>query len=245
MASTKTVTGGQGRARLSVIGVGPGDPDLLTLKAVRLIKMADVVAYPRTSGGETRARKTAANLITPLHEEFPFELPMSTDPAPAQAAYDAAAKRIANYLAAARSVALLCEGDPLFYGSAAHLCARLAPKHATDIVPGVTSLTAAAAEARLPLATRNDVLKVLPATLESEVLARELAECNSAAIIKVGRHIRRIREIVAEAGLIDSAYFVSSATCDEQSVVPLRDINVGAAPNVYFSIILIARRAVS
>ena len=240
-------------ARFYIIGVGPGDPDLLTLKAVRMIGMADVIAYPTLSDGQSRARKTVAEYITKLHEELPFHLPMAVDPTAAQCAYDGVSAKIRAYLKAGQSVALLCEGDPFFYGSAIHVYTRIAGAYTTRVVPGVSSLTAGAAVAGLPLTVRNDVLKVLPATLEAERLEAELEVCDAAVIIKVGRHFGKVARVIRNAGLGTYALLVSAASQDDQHIVAFDDLAASYPDNAsdsgpggdgeqpYFSMVLISR----
>ncbi|MEX0860414.1 MAG: SAM-dependent methyltransferase, partial [Cucumibacter sp.] len=143
---------------LNLIGVGPGDPELLTLKATRLIAAAAVVAYPHKPGEASLAFDIAKSHVSPRAVRLPVDIPMSVEPGPAQAAYDAIAETLAAHVTAGRSVAWLCEGDPLFYGSAIYLLDRLAGRIRVEVVPGVTSLTAAAAAAARPLATRNQIL---------------------------------------------------------------------------------------
>ncbi len=226
-------------ARFSVIGVGPGNPELLTLMAVRLIAEADVIAYPTTADGVSRARQTAADHITAAHEELAFHLPMHVDPAPAQAVYDRVAKDIGRRLDGGLSVALLCEGDPFFYGSAMHIYARLAAEHRIRVVPGVSSLTAGAAAAGLPLASRHDILKVLPATLDEPILAGELVGADAAVIIKVGRHFAKVKRVIEAAGLEDRAVLVAAAMQEGERVLRLAEAT--ARSEVYFSMVLVSR----
>ena len=223
--------------RFFVIGVGPGDPDLLTLKAVRLIGMADVVAYPVTRSGESRARRTAGEFITALHVELPYELEMSVDPKPAQRNYDAAAREIRGHLDAGRTVALLCEGDPFFYGSAMHVYERLASDYPTCVVPGVSSLTACAAAAGRPLARRNDVLQVVPAPLDEAALADAFGRCDAAVVIKIGRHFDKVRRAIETAGRLDDAVLIADAGGDAQEIRQLSKLARGE--QIYFSTILI------
>jgi len=230
--------GGFADARFYVIGVGPGDPDLLTLKAVRMIGMADVIAYPTLQNGRSRARQTIAEYITRLHKELAFHLPMEVAPHAAQNAYDRVSAKIRDHLDAGRSVALLCEGDPFLYASAIHVYGRIAGSYTTRIVPGVSSLTAGAAAAGLPLATRNDVLKVLPATLDYARLAAELDTCEAAVIIKVGRHFEKVAEAIRAKGLGAQAVLVAAASQDDQRVVRFEELTEDAQP--YFSMVLIS-----
>ena len=221
---------------LHLVGTGPGDPELLTLKAARIISRADILAFP--VGSETSlARAIAAPHIRPGTEEMPIVIPMRRERGPARAVYDGAAEAIAAELGMGLSVAYLCEGDPLFYGSAMYLLDRLGDRYPVEIVPGVTSLTAAAAAIARPLAARNDVLKVLPAPLPDDVLVRELASAGSVAIIKLGSHFDRVRDLLVTLGLAEGAMVVIHASTGHEKVLPLLAMPAGERP--YFSIILI------
>lgn len=231
------MTGAAPKGRLDVIGVGPGDPDLVTLKAARLIKAADVIVYPITESGRARARATVADHVGRDVIEFGFTLPMSIDPAPAQRAYDAVADDIRGHIAAGRTVALLCEGDPFFYGSAMYIYQRLESDCEIRVVPGVSSLTATAAVAGVPLASRNDVLKVLPAPLDESVLRAELSGCQAAVIIKVGRHFAKVRRVIEQLGRVGDTVLVEAATGEAQRVVALAQLPPDAQD--YFSTVLI------
>lgn len=224
---------------LHLVGVGPGDPELLTLKAVRVLSQADIVAYPTTGEGAAMALEIARAHIRSDAEYLPAAIPMSTERGPAQAAYDAATEVIIRHINADRRVAWLCEGDPLFYGSAMYLLHRIAGRAAVEIVPGVTSLTAAAAAAARPLAARNETLKVLPAPLPNERLRAELLATPAAAIIKVGRHFERIRALLAETGHAEGAIVVEHATTARQRITPLASFTHDERP--YFSTILCYR----
>ncbi|MEX0760580.1 MAG: precorrin-2 C(20)-methyltransferase [Tistlia sp.] len=226
--------------RLWGLGVGPGDPELLTLKALRLLRAAAVVAYPTLEGGASFARSIVAAHLAPGQRELAIRVPMTTAREPAQRAYDAAAAELAEHLAAGRDVAVLCEGDPFFYGSFMYLYGRLAGRFPVEVVPGVSSLTACAAALGQPLAARNDTLAVLPAPLPDAVLRARLAGAEAAAIVKLGRHYPRIRALLEAEGLTPHARYVERATLPEQRLVPLAEAGAVAAP--YFSMILIHRR---
>ncbi len=222
------------------VGVGPGDPELITLKAARLIAAARVVAYPALAGADSLARAIAAGLIAPGTREIVMDVPMTAARGPAQAAYDAGAAAIAAALEAGEDVVCLCEGDPFFYGSFMYLNARLAPRFAVEVVPGVSSLTACAARAGLPLAARNERITVLPGPLHADELARRIEGAETVAVLKVGRHLRKLREVIARLGLLDRAVYVERATLADERVCPLAEAPE-AAP--YFSMILIAKGA--
>ncbi|HWA18185.1 MAG TPA: precorrin-2 C(20)-methyltransferase, partial [Devosia sp.] len=225
--------------RLSLVGVGPGDPELLTLKAARIIGAADVVAYPSTGEESALAFEIARGHVSATATLMPVPIPMTAERGPAQAAYDAAAETLRGHVDFGRDVVWLCEGDPLFYGSAMYLLARLAGKIALDIVPGVTSLTAAAAAIARPLAARNETLKILPAPLDDAALRRELEAAPSVALIKIGKHFDRIRTLLEETGHAVNAIVVEHATTPRQRITPLRDFAHDERP--YFSTILCYR----
>jgi precorrin-2/cobalt-factor-2 C20-methyltransferase len=226
--------------RLYGLGLGPGDPELITLKAWRILRQAPVIAYPAPDDAASFARSIVATWLSPAQIEIAIRVPMEIARFPAQEVYDRAAVELAAHLDAGRDVALLCQGDPLFYGSFMYLFGRLGERFACEIVPGVSSLGACAAAAGFPLAARNDALAVLPAGLDDAELTRRLAACEAAAIIKLGRHFTRIRALLGELGLTDKARYVERATLANERVLPLDQVDPGSAP--YFSMILLHRR---
>jgi precorrin-2/cobalt-factor-2 C20-methyltransferase len=223
------------------LGVGPGDPELVTLKAARILAQVPVVAFLRTSDGDGMAWRIAAGLIPETAETLPLAMPMCSDRAPGRAAYDEAAAAIAARLDAGHDVAVLCEGDPFFYGSFMYLYERLHERYAVEVVPGVSSLNAAAAALGRPLAARNDVLAVIPAPLDAARLRTEIATAEALAILKVGRHFDKLRAVLRELQLIDRAFLVTAASCDDQTVTALAELPDGPKP--YFSIILVYKGA--
>ena len=225
------------KARFYGLGLGPGDLELLTLKAARILAEVDVIAYPAANGGESLARSIVAPLIPERAVELAIDLPMATAREPGQSAYDRGAIAIRAHLQAGRSVAFLCEGDPFFYGSFMYLFERLGRDFPTEIVPGVTSITACAAAIARPLAARNDVLKVIPGPLPVERIRAELETAEAAAIMKVGRHFPKLRELLIGMGLGHRAMVITRATRADQSITPLLDMEAGETP--YFSTILI------
>lgn len=224
---------------LHLVGVGPGDPELLTLRAVRVLRTVHVIAYASSGEGAGFAREIAASYILPGAILLPVTIPMTVERGPAQAAYDGATDAILAHLEQGRDAAWLCEGDPLFYGSAMYLLARIAGRATVNIIPGITSLTAAAAAAARPLAARNEMLKVLPAPLPDEVLRPELMATPAAAIIKVGRHFDRIRDLLRETGHAQNAIVIEHATTIRQRITPIESFGYGERP--YFSTILCYR----
>lgn len=232
--------------RLYAIGVGPGDPELLTLKAVRVIQSGAMIAYPvahPASGesGSSFAREIAAPHIPLGTKEYGFTMPMRVERAPASDAYDVAARHMAETLQAGNDVALLCEGDPFFYGSAMYLVERLSNRFECEIIPGITSLTACAAASGRPLSARNERLKILPAPMDETMLEVELANTEAAAIIKVGRHFEKLRTILRKLDLADAAILIERATGAGEKITPLNEVEEGKQP--YFSTILIYKGA--
>lgn len=222
------------------IGVGPGDPELMTLKGARILSSVPVVAYPAPETGESLARRIAATHLPEGATEIAIRMPLSADRFPVESVYDRAAKDIATHLGAGRDVAILCEGDPFFYGSFMYLFARLADNWPVEVVPGVSSLTACAAVSRKALAALNDILTVLPATLPDDILRERLAATDAAAIIKVGRHLPRIRALLDELDLSNNAEYIEHATMADETHGPLAKLQDAKAP--YFSMILVHRR---
>lgn len=222
------------------VGLGPGDPDLVTRRAARLIEGARVVAYPSLAGGDSFARAIAADMIPDGAREIVMDVPMTPAREPAQAAYDKGAAEIAAELEAGEDVVVLCEGDPFFYGSFMYLHARLAPRFTVEVVPGVTSVTACAACAALPLAARNETMTVLPGPLPDDELRTRIRNSDTLILMKVGRHLSRLRALLAEEGLLERAVYVERATLPVERRLPLAD---APDPAPYFSMILVTKGA--
>jgi len=231
--------------RLYGVGLGPGDPELVTVKAARLIGAADVVAFHAAGHGRSVARALAAPYLREGQVEELLVYPVTTGttdhPGGYQGAidefYSAAAARLAAHLDAGRDVVVLAEGDPFFYGSYMHMHKRLAHRYPTEVVPGVTSVSGAAAVLGRPLVERDEVLTVLPGTLPTDELAEWLATTDSAAVLKLGRTFAGVREAFDAAGVLDRAYYVERATTDRQRIVPLAEVDPDTVP--YFSLALL------
>lgn len=226
--------------KLFGVGLGPGDPEMMTLRAHRLISAARVVAYPALAGGESFARAIAAGAIAPGTREIVMDVPMTVERAPAQAAYDRGAAEIAEALDEGQDVVCLCEGDPFFYGSFMYLFARLSGRYEVEVVPGVTSIAACAARAGRPLVARNERLTVLPGPLPEAELRARIEGAESVAIMKVGRHLSKIRAVIDDLGLTAHAVYVERASLPEEVVCPLAQAPEKAP---YFSMILLTKGA--
>ena len=223
--------------RLYGIGVGPGDPELLTLKALRLLQAAPVVAYQSANDHESIARSIVAPYLTGKQIEVGFHFPRALDPEAAQELYAEAIRPIAAHLAAGRDVVVLCAGDPLFYGSFMYLFTRLADRFITEIVPGVSSPMGAAAAIGMPLCYRNDIFSVLSATLSVEVLTAQLVNADAVAIIKLRRHFDKVRQILSDLDLLDRAKYIERATATDQKIISIEDVDPRDVP--YFSMIIV------
>jgi precorrin-2 C20-methyltransferase/precorrin-3B C17-methyltransferase len=228
--------------RLYGVGVGPGDPELLTLRAVELIKNADVVAYHSGPRGVSIARAIVDDHVGPAAIEELLAYPVTVGEATDYYAeiaefYDASAERLAGHLDAGRDVVVLAEGDPLFYSSYMYLHDRLAHRYEALIVPGVTSVSAASAAARQPLVRHEDVLTVLPGTLAPAELTRRLRNTDAVAIMKLGRTFPAVRAALESAGRLDQALYIERASTGAEQVRPVADVEPGSVP--YFSMIMV------
>jgi precorrin-2/cobalt-factor-2 C20-methyltransferase len=223
--------------RLYGIGVGPGDPELITLKALRILRSVPVVAYQSAVDKESIARKIVSPYLDNHQIEVLFHLPRALEPENAKSIYDREIQPIADHLAAGRDVVVLCEGDPFFYGSFMYLFTRLADKYKTEVVPGVSSLMACPVALGLPFTYYNDILTVLPAPLPIEILTSQLLATDAAAIMKLGRHFSKIRNLLHELGLASRARYIERATSTQQRILPLDAVNPLEVP--YFSMIII------
>ncbi len=219
------------------VGVGPGDPELMTVKAWRLISISKVIAYLAANGGDSTARKIATPFMPDDVTEIIIDMPMRVEREPAQAAYDKGAAKIAEHLSKGEDVVMLCEGDPFFYGSFMYMFERLAEKFPTVVVPGVTSITAAASVIGQPLCERDEVLKVLPATMTEDDLRRELSTTSAAAIIKVGRHFGKVKRVLKVLNLDGHATAVERATHNDQMIRDISQISEDSLP--YFTTIIV------
>jgi precorrin-2 C20-methyltransferase/precorrin-3B C17-methyltransferase len=237
--------------RLFGVGLGPGDPELVTVKAARLISAAGVIAYHAARHGRSNARAIAEPYLREGQIEEPLIYPVTTETTDHPGGYQGAidefyahsAERLAAHLDAGRDVVVLAEGDPFFYGSYMHMHKRLADRYESQVVPGVTSVSAASAVLGRPLMERDEILTVLPGTLPPAELAARLAATDSAAIMKLGRTFAGVREALAQAGRLDDAWYVERATTDRERHGRLADVDPATVP--YFSLALLPSPAAS
>jgi len=227
------------------IGVGPGDPGLVTLNAIAAIQKANVVAHFAKAGNASNARTIAACHFKDGVEELALLYPVTTEIPKTDAAYreairdfyDGAAAEIASRLEDGKVVAVIAEGDPLFYGSYMHLHVRLAARYPTEIVAGVTGMSGCWSSVGTPIAQGDDVFTVLPGTLPEYELERRLADSDAAVVMKIGRHLAKVRRALERAGRLDRAIYVERGTMTNAAVIPLADKLDTAAP--YFAMVLV------
>jgi precorrin-2 C20-methyltransferase/precorrin-3B C17-methyltransferase len=233
------------RGTLWGVGLGPGDPELVTVKAARLIGQADVVAYHSARHGRSIARAIAAPYLRPGQIEEHLVYPVTTETSDHPGGYAGAiedfyresADRIATHLDAGRNVALLAEGDPLFYSSYMHMHTRLTQRFDAVIVPGVTSVSAASAATGTPLVQGDEVLTILPGTLPLDELRRRLADTDAAVVLKLGRSYPAVREALSSAGRLDETFYVERASTPQQRVLPAGEVDAAGVP--YFSLAML------
>ncbi|GAA5065047.1 precorrin-2 C(20)-methyltransferase [Streptomyces similanensis] len=234
--------------KLYGVGLGPGDPSLMTVRAVEVIAEADVIAYHSARHGRSIARSIAAKHLRADHVEEPLVYPVTTEttdhPGGYRGAmedfYAEAAAKLAAHLDAGRTVAVLAEGDPFFYGSYMHMHKRLADRYETEVIPGVTSVSAAAARLGAPLAEGEEVLTILPGTLPEEELTARLAATDVAVVMKLGRTFPKVRRALEDSGRLREARYVERATMGKERIAALAEVDADSVP--YFSVAVLPSR---
>ena len=239
------IAGSAKKGTLYGIGVGPGDVRYLTLRAAGLIRAVDVIAYFAKAGREGNARRIVGPVINGKCQELKLEYPITTELPVASKRYQTlltgfyrqAAIELGNHLAAGRSVGLLAEGDPFFYGSFMHMWRRLESEFPVEVVPGVTGMSGCWTRANVPITWGDDVLTVIPGTLDEKNLTNRLRETNAAVIMKVGRNLAKVRRAVETAGYVSRAIYIERGTMENERVIPLAEVPDESGP--YFSMIII------
>jgi precorrin-2/cobalt-factor-2 C20-methyltransferase len=227
------------------VGLGPGDPDLISLKAARLIERAEVIAYFRKPGRPGQARTIVEGLLKPGVTEIALDYPVTIeipadDPAYAEALrpfYDASADQLAALAAQGRDVVVLCEGDPFLYGSFMHLHRRLKDRARVEVVPGIPGMAGCWTAADLPMTYGDDVLVVVPATLDEGSLIAQIESADAVVVMKLGRNLRKVRQALDIVGFLDRAIYVERGTMADQKVMPLAQKDDDEAP--YFAMVLV------
>ena len=235
----------QARGRLLGLGVGPGDPELITVKALRLLRESPVVAYFVAKGKRGNAFGIIEGHLQEAQTLLPLVYPVTTEALPAPLSYeqvisdfyDEASLEVAAHLDAGRDVAVICEGDPFFYGSYMYLHDRLAERYEAQVVPGVCSMLGCASVLGTPLVYRNQSLSVLSGVLPEDELEQRLRDAEAAVVMKLGRNFDKVRRVLRKLGLDDRAHYVERATMANQKIVPLDEVEPMDSP--YFSMILV------
>ena len=233
------------KGRLYGVGLGPGDPELVTLKSMKVLQSAPVVAWFAKRGKKGHARTIADGLIPRNALELPLVYPVTTeiphtDPdynRQLAAFYDEASATLAGHLSAGRDVALLCEGDPLFYGSFMHPYIRLKDRFDVTICPGVTGMSGCWTATGIPVTWGDDVLSVVPGTLPRDELKKRLALADAVVVMKLGKNFQKVRDLLEEEGLLNRAFYVERGTMAGEIITPLSEKTDGQAP--YFSMIIV------
>jgi precorrin-2/cobalt-factor-2 C20-methyltransferase len=231
--------------KLIGVGVGPGDPELLTLRALRALAEADVVAHFAKAGNGSNARAIVAGHLRADIEELRLTYPVTTELPKAEQAYreaidgfyETSAAAIATRLDDGKVVAVISEGDPLFYGSYMHLHVRLAGRYPTEVIAGITAMSGCWSSVGAPIAQGDDVFTVLPGTLAEPELERRLRDTDAVVIMKIGRHLPKIRRTLRETGRLARAIYVERGTTADAVITPLIDKQDDDAP--YFAVVLV------
>lgn len=222
------------------VGVGPGDPELLTFKAAKAIRASDAVAYMTNAKGYSQARAIAADCLH-HQDEIPITVAFTTDRRETLNAYDQAAQQISALLKDGKNVAVLCEGDPLLYGSFIYLQERLA-QHSMKIVPGISSVMAAAAATQMPLTQGIQSLSILPATAPQSMIEKALQGHDPLVILKLGQRRNIVLQLLKAAGRLEDAVYIEHASRpDEHIVTDLTTLDQNAS-QPYFAMILVKGR---
>ncbi|EFH11969.1 precorrin-2 C(20)-methyltransferase [Pseudoroseomonas cervicalis] len=233
---------------LHIVGVGPGDPELVTLRAARILGRAPSYAFFAKRGRVGHAVTIATPHLNPAAEALRFEYPYTTELSVEDARYaggmgafyDDCAERLAGRLSAGEEVALLCEGDPFLYGSAMYLFDRLRGRFAVEVTPGITAMSGCWSRAAAPMVHGDDVLSVLPATMPEAELAEALQRCDAAVVMKLGRNLPKLRAVLERTGLLPRAIYAERGTMPGEVVMKLAERDDSPAP--YFALVLIPGR---
>lgn len=231
------------KGRFIGVGVGPGDPELLTVKAWRLIQSADVISYLVNDKGDSQAKTIAKDAIeaaTTVQYDIPIYMPMSTERDKANQAYDQGAAAIVEKLEQGLDVVFLCEGDPLFFGSFSYLLERLQDRFSCEVVPGITSVNAATATLVQPLTMLKETFAVISGRHSDEQILAALQQHDTLVIMKAGQARPRLLKLLEESGRSDDAQYLEYIGRDNQRIVnDVAELAVEAGP--YFSLFVITR----
>lgn len=227
------------------VGLGPGDPELMSVRADRLVRAARHIAYFRKAGRPGRARRIVEGMLRPDVVEIAMEYPVTTeirldDPAYNECLsgfYTRITEQLAGLSRQGQDVVVLCEGDPFFYGSFMHIYTRLKDVTPISVVPAITGMSAAWTATGIPITWGDDVMSVLLGTMPVADLTRHMEQADALVVMKVGRNLAKVRQAIIQSGKLDRAWLIECASMDQQRVVPLAQAGDGAVP--YFSIVIV------
>ncbi|WP_299780660.1 precorrin-2 C(20)-methyltransferase [uncultured Roseobacter sp.] len=227
------------------VGLGPGDPDLMSVRADRLLRTGRHVAFFRKAGRAGQARRIVNGMLHAEAVEFPMEYPVTTEIPVTDPGYNAALSafytectdHLRELAEAGEDVVVLCEGDPFFFGSFMHLYTRLKDVVPVEVVPAITGMSAAWTATGQPVTWGDDILTVLMGTLPEDMLADAMQRSDAVVVMKIGRHFEKVKSALKQAGKFDTAWLVEYASMPNQTVQRLAD--AGAKITPYFSIIVV------
>ena len=230
--------------KITCAGLGPGDPELMSVKSDRVIRAARHVAYFRKKGRKGQARQIVQGMLHPEVTEYPMEYPVTTELHFGSEAYrkmmvafyEEWADRLAE-LAKNQDVVVLCEGDPLFYGSFMHLQTRLQDRAEVDILPALPGMVGCWNALGVPFTWGDDVMTVLMGTLGEEDLIAHMKKADALVVMKTGRNLPKVRRALEATGRLDQAWLVEKGTMPDQRVAPLAEVDPEDCP--YFAIVLV------
>lgn len=231
------------KAQFIGVGVGPGDPELMTLKSARYIQQADVISYIANKKGQSQAKDIAHNILKSLSEydEIPLCMPMSEDRALANAVYDEAAIKIGAAIDEGKNVVFLCEGDPLFFGSFAYLLERLKPLFCCEVVPGISSVHAASSVLQIPLTMQKESFSVVSGRHSTEKLELTLKQNDSVVIMKAGRSRQKILASLSATGRTREAKYLEYIGRGDEKIHT--DVSaLSDEPGPYFSLFVVTKK---
>lgn len=229
------------------IGLGPGDPDLMTIKSASILKLSKYIFFFKKKSNESRALSIVKDIIRKDAIQIALEYPVTTEIDPTHKEYkiklnnfyEESITKMSHILNKPSNICLICEGDPFFYGSFIHIFDRLKKRFKIEIIPGVTGMSGAWSAIKIPMVSGKEIMTVLMGTLSEEKLKLHVKKSDGLVIMKIGNNFKKIFKVLKNENLLDSSYLISDATTKKEKIFKLNEIGVETVP--YFSIILIKK----